>query len=43
MDARESRFASNTPNPVCFKGTRQLIRLPEMVAFKHPLTLDFGQ
>jgi len=26
MDARKSRFAPNTPYPICVKGTRHLIR-----------------
>jgi len=26
MDARKSRFSPNTPDPVCAKGTRHLIR-----------------
>jgi len=42
MDARKSRFAPNTPDPLCAKGTRHLTPLSEMVAFKDPLTLDIG-
>jgi len=26
MDARKSRFAPNTPDPVCAKGVKHLIR-----------------
>jgi len=42
MDARKSRFAPNTPDPLSAKGTRHLIRFAEMVAFKDPLTHDIG-
>jgi len=42
MDARKSRFAPYTPDPLCAKGTRHLNRYAEMVAFKDPLTLDIG-
>ena len=38
MDARKSRFAPNTPNPSCAKGTRHLIRF----ARNDPLSLDIG-
>ena len=39
---QKSRFAPNAPDRLCAKGTRHLIRLPEMVALKDPLTLDIG-
>ena len=44
MDARKSRFAPNTPDPVCAKDTRRLrpTRFAEMVAFKDSLTLDIS-
>jgi len=42
MNARKSRFATNTPDPLCAKGTRHLICFAEMAAFKDPLTLDIG-
>jgi len=42
MDARKSRFAPNTTDPLCTKSTRHLIRFAEVVAFKDPLTLDIG-
>jgi len=42
MDARKSSFDPNTPDPFCAKGTRHLILLPEMVAFKDPHSLDIG-
>jgi len=38
----ERAFLPQTPDPLCAKGTRHLIVLPEMVAFKDPLTLDIG-
>ena len=41
MDARKSRFAPNTPDPVCVKGTRHLIRFARN-AFKDLLTPDIG-
>jgi len=40
MDARISRFVSNTPGLLCAKGTRHLIRFARNIAFKDPLTLD---
>jgi len=36
MEARKSRFSPNTPDPLCAKGTRHLIRFDEIVAFKDP-------
>jgi len=42
MDARKSRFAPNTPDPVCAKHIRHLIRFARNGAFKDPLTLDIG-
>jgi len=42
VDARKIRFAPNTPDPLCAKGTRHLTRFAEMVAFKDPLTVDKG-
>jgi len=41
MDARKSRFAPNTPDPLCAKDTLPV--LSEMVACKDPLTLDIGR
>ena len=40
MDARKSRFAPNTPDPLCDNDT--WLVLPEIVVFKDPLTLDIG-
>jgi len=42
VDARKSRFASNTSDPLCAKDTKHLTILPEMVAFKDLFTLDIG-
>jgi len=42
MDARKSRFAPNTPDPDAPKAQDTWSVLPEMVAFKDPLTLDIG-
>jgi len=42
MDARQSRFAPNTPEPLCAKGTRHLIRFARNGSIHDPLTLDIG-
>ena len=43
MVARKSRFAPNTPDPLCTKDTRHLTRFVRNgMAFKDPLTLDIG-
>jgi len=47
-DARTSRFAPNTPDPLCAKGTRHLIRFARSSKIQrspHPwqrLSLKFG-
>jgi len=40
MDARKSRFAPNTPDPLCAKGTRHLIRFARNGSIQRSLTLD---
>jgi len=42
VDARKSCFAPNTPDPLCAKDRRHLIRFPGMAAFKALLTLDIS-
>jgi len=42
MDARKSRFAPNTPDPLCAKGTRHLIRFARKGSIQRPLNLDIG-
>jgi len=42
MDARKSRFAPSTPDPLCAKDIRHLTVLSEMVTFEDPLTLEIG-
>jgi len=48
MDARKSRFSLNTPDPVCAKGTRHLIRFAQNGSIQrsshpwHKLSFQFG-
>jgi len=48
MDARKSRFAPNTPDPLCAKGTRHLIRFARNGSIQrsphpwHRLSFKFG-
>jgi len=42
MVARKSRFAPNTPDPVCAKGTRHLIRFARNGSIQRSLTHDIG-
>jgi len=42
MDARKSRFALNTPDPLCAKATRHLIRFARNGSIQRSLTLDIG-
>jgi len=48
MDARKSRFALNTPDPLCAKGTRHLIRFARNGSIQrsphlwHRLSFKFG-
>jgi len=42
VDAGESRFSPSTPDPLYAKDARHLTVLPEMVAFKDPLTVGKG-
>jgi len=41
MDARKSRFASNTPDPLRAKATRHLIRFARNGSIQRPLTLPW--
>ena len=42
MDARKSRFAPNTPDPLCDKDTRHLTGFARNSSIQDPLTLDIG-
>jgi len=48
MDARKIRFAPNTPDPLCTKGTRHLIRFARNDSIQrsphawHGLSFQFG-
>ena len=42
VDSRKGLFAPNTPDPLCAKGTRLLIRFPGMEAFNDALTFEIG-
>jgi len=42
MDARKSRFAPNTPDPLCAKGTRHLVRFARNGSIQSSPTLDIG-
>jgi len=41
-DARKSRFAPNTPDPLCAKGTRHLMHFARNGNIQRSLTLDIG-
>jgi len=42
MDARKSLFAPNTPDPLCAKDTRHLIRFARNGSIQRSLILDIG-
>jgi len=42
MDARKSRVAPNTPDPLCAKDTRHLMWFARNGSIQRSLTLDIG-